>query len=78
MLHDDDKMASKAVDEKPFALRPAKIPTDDEMQQLKEHIKKMKVCCVIIDLFHARFKICIFFVICKLLQKSPTFFNIRI
>ena len=47
MLHNDDKIASKAVEEKPFAIRPGKIPTDEEMQQLKDHIKKMKVCYVI-------------------------------
>ena len=44
VLHEDDIAASDAVGETTHYLSvPRKIPTDKEMQELKEHIKKMKV-----------------------------------
>ena len=46
-LHDDDKIASDAVGEPTFyKSNPRTIPTDKEMQELKDHIKKMKVTII--------------------------------
>ena len=42
-MHEDDLAATSAVGEAPYPLPPKKIPTDKEMQELKDHIKKMKV-----------------------------------
>ena len=48
-MHDDDIAATSAVGEAPYPIPPKKIPTDKEMQELKEHIKKMKVLINIVQ-----------------------------
>jgi len=41
-LHNDDEIVSDAVGEPVYKLIPKTIPTDKEMQELKDHIKRMK------------------------------------